>query len=143
MTMTTTIRGQEEGKEGIKDTYEIVISELNTSILAEAFQNKDQERTRDLASKKANGDLILFLTENAQRTTKSQGTEFNGGAEDEEQPVDKQDIRREVVLFVFDHGQTKGQDQSHNLSEGGKEFKADLMEEAVLTAKAVKDQAGG
>jgi hypothetical protein len=44
---------------------------------------------------------------------------------------------------VFDHGQTKGQDQGHNFSESGKEFKADMMEEAVFAAKTVKDQAGG
>jgi hypothetical protein len=63
---------------------------LNTRVFAEAFQNKDQEGIRDLAGKKANCDLeILFITENAQRTTKGQGTELNGRAEDEEQPVDK------------------------------------------------------
>lgn len=113
---------------------------MNTGVLAEAFQNKDQESIRDFASKESNRDLeILFLTENAQRTTKGQGTKFDSGAEDEEQPVDEQDIGREVVLFVFHYGETKGQDQGDNLSDGGEKFEADVMEESMLVANTVED----
>ena len=117
---------------------------MNTSVLAEAFQTKDQKGICDFAGKESNRNPeILFLAENTQRATKGQGTEFDSGAEDEEQPVDEQDIGREVVLFVFDHGQTKGQDQGDNLSGGGEEFEADVMKEAVLVANTVEDQTNG
>ena len=84
--------------------------------------------------------VIPLLTENAQRAAKSKGTELDSGAEDEEQPVDEENIGREVVLLVLDHGQPKGQDQGHDLDNGGEELKTNMMKEAVLTVVAVVHQ---